>query len=108
MQNELKNRREFFKEAARKALPIIGIIALTELPISTVSARKVVLDCETTCEGSCSGGCTYTCTGTCCQSCWTSCISGCKNGDINNSLFIRNDTLSKKTDTITNDTIKFR
>ena len=108
MQNELKNRREFFKEAARKALPIIGIIALTELPFSTVSAKKVILDCQTTCKGSCSGGCTYTCTGTCCQSCWTSCISLCKDEVANNSSIIQNDTLTKKTDTIPNDTIKFR
>ena len=95
MNNELKNRREFFKEAAKKTLPIIGIIALIELPISTVSARKVVLDCETMCKGTCSDSCDQTCTGTCCNTCWTSCISGCKNEGINNSLFIQNDTLTK-------------
>lgn len=40
---ELKSRREFFKEAAKKALPVLGAIALAGSPIIAQAAKKQVV-----------------------------------------------------------------
>lgn len=62
---ELQSRREFFKSAAKAALPIIGSMVLTTLPITTQAASS---GCERNCAGNC---------GVACTSCWTGC-TGCK------------------------------
>lgn len=100
---ELQSRREFFKNAAKGVLPILGAVALSSAP-SLVKASEVLVEkevtgcygcsdtcfgCSGTCSGTCSGGCKGcrdTCSGLCkgcsgsCQgSCSSSCRGGCSN-----------------------------
>lgn len=82
---ELQSRREFFKKAAKGALPILGAILLANAPMITNAADvKAPMGCTGTCTGACYGsckGCSTTCTGTCshgCKGCSTTCTGGCK------------------------------
>ena len=77
--NETQNRREFFKEAAKKALPIIGAVALMSNPIISNAMQKEKTGCDNQCAGSCGAACTTCwmgCSGTC-QSCHQGCAEGC-------------------------------
>ena len=74
---ELQSRREFFKQAAKKALPIIGAIALANVPLLSHAAEKVHTDCNYGCSLSCSGGCKGTCRDTCSNACRNECLTGC-------------------------------
>lgn len=71
---EIQSRREFFKEAAKKGLPIIGAVALMSNPMI---AKAVTSDEELGCDWGCSGRCT-SCSGSCYGSCSGGC-SGCTN-----------------------------
>lgn len=69
---ELQSRREFFKKAAKGALPILGTILLASSPILSNAAetpngcaRYGCGICTNTCTGDCKGGCRYTCSGGC-------------------------------------------
>lgn len=64
---ELQSRREFFKKAAKGALPVISFIALSTLSIPIKAAKTT--DCEKACVASCGAACT---------SCWTGCTGTCK------------------------------
>lgn len=74
---ELQSRREFFKKAAKGALPILGAIFLASNPVITSAAEKTPMGCyygcSSSCYGSCSGSCDYGCRDVC-----TSCQGGCK------------------------------
>ncbi|MBR3565094.1 MAG: Cys-Xaa-Xaa-Xaa repeat radical SAM target protein [Paludibacteraceae bacterium] len=77
---ELQSRREFFKSAAKAALPVIGAIMLSHLPISaqaeeTGCANNCGYGCAYNCAGTCKGGCYQACTGTCTWTCSGSCSS---------------------------------
>lgn len=80
MQNNKKNevlqsRREFFKKAAKGALPILGAIVLAGVPqlSKATEAMGCTIDaCTATCMGACKG----TCSG-CAHSCSRSCMRGC-------------------------------
>lgn len=77
---ELQTRRQFFKKAAKAALPIIGGIVLMSTPLKGI-ASETSLGCNWGCESGCSGGCegcTGGCKGGCSGSCDTSCYGGCK------------------------------
>ena len=77
---ELQSRREFFKKAAKVALPIIGGIALMSTPLTTM-ASETSWGCNWGCESGCSGGCegcAGACKGGCSGSCETGCYGGCK------------------------------
>ena len=63
---ELQSRREFFKKAAKAALPVVGAVVLSSLPI------RVDAHSSSSCEKQCAGSC-----GAACTSCWTGC-TGCK------------------------------
>jgi len=79
---ELQSRREFFKKAAKGALPIIGAIALAGMPSLVKAAEKTpqgCLGCKADCFGYCSGGCYTSCAGGCKGNCYNSCFSGCRN-----------------------------
>ena len=67
----LQSRREFFKSAAKTAIPVIGAFVLAGLPISQVAA----MGCS---SGSCYKGCADGCTGQCRTTCNVSCKSGCR------------------------------
>lgn len=76
---ELQSRREFFKKAAKGALPILGAILLAGMPNVVNAAQKTPMGCNYGCNGSCEG-CSGTCTNACrgCGSlCRQSCSSGC-------------------------------
>ena len=82
---DLKSRREFFKQAAKKALPVIGAIALASTPIIAQAAEKEPLGCNGYCSQNCSAGCARTCAarcvgtcqGTCAGTCSDACARGC-------------------------------
>ena len=79
---ELQSRREFFKSAAKGALPILGIMAFgptlltacepdEDEPSSSSSSSSS--GCGS-CNGSCSGGCDATCRYKCSGGCKTGCF----------------------------------
>lgn len=75
-EKELQSRRDFFKKAAKTALPILGAIVLASSPV--ISKAAVSMSCETTCSGVCRGNCHYTCRGTCRTSCEDRCDGTCE------------------------------
>lgn len=75
---ELQSRREFFKKAAKGALPILGAIVLANAPTIVNAAGENPMGCNgcyTNCSGSCKGGCSTRCENIC-----TGCGSACQNG----------------------------
>ena len=77
---ELQSRREFFKKAAKGALPILGAIMLAGTP-GILNAAEPTTSCHGSCVAACMNGCTtscqYICKGTCKSWCSTHC-SGTK------------------------------
>ena len=49
---ELQSRREFFKKAAKSALPILGAIVLAGAPL--ISKAEQPMGCNYGCSGACS------------------------------------------------------
>lgn len=80
---ELQSRREFFKKAAKSALPIFGAIVLAGTPGIVKAAEKEPMDCVISCSNGCSnyctGQCQYGCSGGCKNGCQTTCYTGCSN-----------------------------
>ena len=86
---EIQSRREFFKKAAKGALPILGAVILASSPIISKATETEPMGCSSGCwyscygtckgycEGLCEGGCKGTCTGSCVGTCITSCKSSC-------------------------------
>ena len=72
--NETQNRREFFKEAAKKALPILGAVALMSNPVIVKAVNIESTSCDGACKSNCVGGCRGECRG----GCLTSCSENCK------------------------------
>ncbi len=73
---ELQSRRQFFKNAAKGALPILGAIVLANVPGIMNAAEESPMGCTGTCYGMCKNGCKgceYTCSGTCKNSCRGGC-----------------------------------
>ncbi|MCQ2360556.1 MAG: Cys-Xaa-Xaa-Xaa repeat radical SAM target protein [Paludibacteraceae bacterium] len=71
---EFQTRREFFKKAAKAALPVVGAVVISSLPILQVKAQY---GCNGGCSSSCYGMCVSTCMGTCVGTCKTTCDSTC-------------------------------
>lgn len=83
---EFLSRREFFKKAAKSALPFLAAIALADVPAFLKATEKTPSGCMgcsntcmSSCKGSCSGNCKTGCQYECKGSCKTGCYSGCKN-----------------------------
>lgn len=77
---ELQSRRDFFKNAAKKALPILGAVAIASTPLKVIASSST--DCNAACVANCGYACTTCwtgCTGTC-KSCSNGCASGCSGG----------------------------
>ncbi len=76
---EIQSRRQFFKSAARSALPILGALALSQMPfLSNAQESNVAMGCSiNSCSGGCSSGCYRGCTGGCQSSCSGGCRGGC-------------------------------
>lgn len=64
MEENIYTRREFFKNAAKKTLPIIGGALLIGSSSLFTSCEKCE-DCGITCTAECSSGCSSTCKSTC-------------------------------------------
>ena len=65
---ELQSRRQFFKSAAKVALPVLGAVVFANLPVQS-QARPVCGECGRSCTGTCTGTCSGTCKGSCAGSC---------------------------------------
>lgn len=82
---ELQSRREFFKNAAKSVLPILGAIVLAGNPALAKAeefATGCKYGCSTGCYTACSGSCRSGCDGTCknsCYGCKYTCEGTCKN-----------------------------
>lgn len=77
---ELQSRREFFKKAAKGALPILAAVALAGAPNIISAAEKSPMGCPYSCSGGCDASCTG-CKGSCrdaCTSCHGTCSGYCK------------------------------
>lgn len=75
---EIQSRREFFKNAGKKALPILGAVALMNIP--TIAKAVEATGCTSGgCYGSCSTRCENVCTG-CGSACQNGCAAGCTGG----------------------------
>lgn len=70
---ELQSRRQFFKKAAKAALPILGAAVLSQTPL-IASASNVASGCSRYGCGTCTGSCRSSCSG----GCNTTCSGGCK------------------------------
>lgn len=80
---ELQSRREFFKKAAKGALPILAAVALASAPTIVKAVEKVPMGCNYGCAGSCYTacyGCLHSCNRMCADTCNFNCIGGCKGG----------------------------
>ncbi len=81
---ELQSRRDFFKKAAKSALPIIGAIALAGAPgivkAASEEATSCQFGCSYSCSGSCGGACSYSCQNTCSGGCQGRCTMVCASG----------------------------
>ena len=75
---EIQSRREFFKKAAKAALPVVGAIALASSPIISRAVNSGVVTGCIGCEGSCMASCVGTCDTGCKSGCKYECKSGCK------------------------------
>ncbi len=78
---ELQSRREFFKKAAKAALPVVGAVVLSSLPIVKSEAATDCQACQNLCgigcAHSCEGGCKTSCYGRCYNTCHGTCSGGC-------------------------------
>ncbi|MBQ9212452.1 MAG: Cys-Xaa-Xaa-Xaa repeat radical SAM target protein [Bacteroidales bacterium] len=76
-EEELQSRREFFKKAAKAALPILGAVVLSGAAPQILSAATTPSGCNAGCSNTCSSHCEGTCLSACVQECYTSCRNGC-------------------------------
>lgn len=87
---ELQTRREFFKKAAKGALPIVAGVMLAGMPQVMKAVEKAPMGCEGySCQGKCQFSCVAVCNSSCkgrchtsCynESCKGSCVGGCYTG----------------------------
>ena len=77
---ELQSRREFFKQASKAALPVVGAAIMASVPfVKSEAATDCVGMCANSCQITCSGTCDITCKGDCKGTCETGCYNGCRN-----------------------------
>lgn len=89
---ELQSRREFFKNAAKGALPIVAGVILSGMPEMINASMKTTNGCQIGCyggcyhgcetgcqgcEGGCNDKCAASCTKTCKDTCWGTCKGSC-------------------------------
>lgn len=79
---ELKTRREFFKQAAKGAIPMLAIATLGPVALSSCGDddddKKQSSGCGNSCSGSCEDGCSNNCDSLCGGDCWSYCESTVK------------------------------
>ena len=83
---ELQSRREFFKKAAKAALPVVGAVVMASMPNVMQAAEtgcglscsnSCMGSCENTCHSMCQGSCKFGCQNSCSGSCETKCTTSC-------------------------------
>ena len=70
---ELQSRREFFKNAAKGALPILALTVLGPSILSSCEKDDDDDDNGDSCKGSCKGSCKISCSGSCSGACISDC-----------------------------------
>ena len=75
---ELQTRRQFFKKAAKGALPILAAVALASAPAIVNAAESEYCTCKGNCSGTCEGTCRTQCIHDCNYTCKTGCNYTCK------------------------------
>lgn len=83
---DIQTRRDFFKNAVKATLPILGTIVLSSTPMKANSKNDEPMDCrgacsygcQNSCSGTCSGGCKGGCGGACSYSCQNTCKGSCQ------------------------------
>lgn len=68
---EILSRREFFKKAAKSALPIFGAIVAGSI-LNSCEPYEGTVSC-----GDCTGNCDNGCSGDCWRACHDECASSC-------------------------------
>ena len=85
---ELQSRREFFKQAAKAALPVVGAAIMASVPtvIASQTGGRVNFQavCSNGCTNQCGDGCSGSCKGDCKGSCKGDC-TGSADGSNNSS-----------------------
>ena len=78
--NELMNRRRFFKKTAKEMLPMLGtfVAAPTVIMGTLTSCGDDCVGCEAACRDNCVGACSDSCSNYCYDSCLQDCADGCK------------------------------
>ena len=67
---ELQSRRQFFRKAAKGALPILGAIALSNIPTNLLASSTTVCPgCGSSCKNNCTKPCKSNCAGMCTDNC---------------------------------------
>ena len=69
---EIQSRRDFFKKAAKTALPILGVALLASNPIvakATENLSTYCDHCNSNCTNGCKTGCQRSCRNTCAEHC---------------------------------------
>ena len=79
---ELQSRREFFKQAAKAARPVVGAAIMASVPF--VKSEAATSGCDYSCSGSCSRGCQGSCQAYCKDDCTGNCSGFCKGSCGNN------------------------
>lgn len=80
---EIQSRREFFKKAAKSALPVVGAVVLSSVPFADAAAQfgcGCGYSCSNSCYTSCGSGCGFGCQNTCkggCGGCKGVCQNSC-------------------------------
>ena len=74
---ELQSRREFFKKAAKGALPFLGALFLANTPSIIKAKDPDPQFCMFGCAGFCAGQCYASCLGGCYSGC-VGCVGFCK------------------------------
>ena len=80
---EIQSRREFFKNAAKGALPILGAVILANVPTVLNAAETNSTSCSG-CNNRCMNSCFNTCHGSCNKHCADNCSRKCR-GTCSNS-----------------------
>lgn len=75
--DELQSRRQFFKKAAKGVLPILGAVALANMPLIANAAETSSTSCSG-CNNRCMNSCFNTCHGKCDKHCADNCSSNCR------------------------------
>ena len=80
----LQSRRQFFKNVVKTTIPILGAIALANIPLN-LTASSVNMECgenscHNGCQSACIGGCDSTCVAGCDYTCQGGCDGTCKGG----------------------------